>query len=250
MFAASSASSDNSGRSAGFHRKQTTLKRHRAPAARSRGARRSSRRAAAPARCAAPRCSRIARAPYDPQNHPELERAKAAAELHARVHQIPDGACSGRPQILGCERERLAQDVHAPAVERAEIERREQPLVRVDDERVGAFGACQQVRVRRQHRRPRRRTPRPRAARARSRSQMSAIAGTGSMLVVDVVPTVATTAIGRMPAARSAADAPARADRAASGSDSSDGDPPERVAAQADARSSALSTDECACSEQ
>ncbi len=36
-----------------------------------------------------------------------------------------------------------------------------------------------------------------------SRSQMSAIAGTGSMLVVDVVPTVATTASGRRPLRRS-----------------------------------------------
>ncbi len=39
----------------------------------------------------------------------------------------------------------------------------------------------------------------------RSASQTSAMAATGSTLVVDVVPTVATTATGRKPAARSSA---------------------------------------------
>ena len=45
----------------------------------------------------------------------------------------------------------------------------------------------------------------------RSVSRTSAIAATGSTLVVDVVPTVATTAIGSAPAARSAAIASPRA---------------------------------------
>src|SRR4051812_24636355 len=44
-----------------------------------------------------------------------------------------------------------------------------------------------------------------------SRAQMSAIAATGSMLVDDVVPTVATTATGSQPAARSCAIASASA---------------------------------------
>ena len=89
--------------------------------------------------------------PVHPQDHPELEGAEAAAELHPGVHQIPHGRLLGRlQQVLRREREGLAQHVHPPAVERAEVDRREEPLVRVDHERVGAFCACQQVPMRRQ----------------------------------------------------------------------------------------------------
>ncbi len=132
------------------------------------------------------------------QHHPELERAKAPAELYARVHQVLHRRRFDRLQVLGHERERLSNEVHPAAVERAQIERREQPLVRIDHERVGC---ARRHRGSTRSRAPsprRRHRPRRRAARALS-SQMSAIARTGSMLVVDVVPTVATTAIGRQP---------------------------------------------------
>ena len=82
----------------------------------------------------------------------------------------------------------------------------------------------------------------------RSASQMSATARTGSTLVVDVVPTVATTATGHHPADRSSAIA----DRSASGrrrNASSTG-----VFRSAEwpipSRIVALSIDEWACSEQ
>ena len=71
----------------------------------------------------------------------------------------------------GHQRERLAHDVHAAAVEGAEVERREQPLVRIDDDRVGAFPAGE-VRARiRAASRSRRHTPRRRAARCARRGR-------------------------------------------------------------------------------
>ena len=56
-------------------------------------------------------------------------------------------------RVLRRQSEGRAHDIHPPAVERAQVERREQPLVRVDDQRVGAIDARQHVPVGRQHRR-------------------------------------------------------------------------------------------------
>ena len=80
-----------------------------------------------------------------------------------------------------------------------------------------------------------------------SRAAMSATAGTGSTLVVDVVPTVAQTATGRQPAARSSAMARASAagsmrNSASVGIFRTASRPKPRMIA-------ALSTEECACSD-
>ena len=72
--------------------------------------------------------------------------------------------------------------------------------MRIDDQRIGVLDAVEQVGETPGGSRPSRRRPHRRAARRRARSVTSAIAGTGSIDVVEVVPTVATTAIGRMPA--------------------------------------------------
>ena len=70
------------------------------------------------------------------KNHPKFQRSEPAAELNAGIHQVARAARGlGRFQIFRHERKRLAHDVHAPAIERAEIERREQPLVRIHDDR-------------------------------------------------------------------------------------------------------------------
>ena len=115
------------------------------------------------------------------QHHPQLQRAEPAAELDAGVHQVPHRRRLGRRRYSGDEREGLAHDVHAAAEEHAEIERREQPLVRVDDERVGAARAVERCRATRapSPSRPRRR--RRRAARCLRVAQRSAIAATGSI---------------------------------------------------------------------
>ena len=72
------------------------------------------------------------------QHGPELERPEAPAELHAGIHQVPHAPGLGRRQVVGRQRERGANRVHAARVERAQIERGEEPLVRVDDDRVRA----------------------------------------------------------------------------------------------------------------
>ena len=88
-----------------------------------------------------------------PQHHPQLQRAKASAQLNARVHQVPD---AGRPfarlQILGRQRKRLAHDVHATAGEDTQIERREEPLVWIDHQRVCVVGATENPFVAGDHR--------------------------------------------------------------------------------------------------
>ena len=55
-------------------------------------------------------------------------------------------------EIFGRQRERRAQHVHPTAIEHAEIEGREQPLVRIDDDRVRTFGAAQNPSVLGDHR--------------------------------------------------------------------------------------------------
>ena len=142
------------------------------------------------------RCSRMPRAPNDRSTiHSFSARKRRPSWMPVSIRFCASGL--RRPQVVGRQRERRSHHIHAPAVERAQIERREQPLVRVDDQRVRALGAVEHVRVRRQHRRGaavRRVDVQPHALRVR---RSSAIAGTGSMLVVDVVPTVATTARAR-----------------------------------------------------
>ena len=95
--------------------------------------------------CARRTCSRIsARSPsraVPAQHDPELQRAEAAAERRAVVLQVERGV--GRGEVLGDERERLVERLRAPRPERRAVHRREQPLVRVDDDRVGALAAVE-----------------------------------------------------------------------------------------------------------
>ena len=183
------------------------------------------------------------------QDHPQLQRAEPPAELHAGVHQVPHRAGLGRPQVLGRERERLAQHVHPPAVERAQVERREEPLVRVDDERVGAVRAGEDAAGTRGPSPPRRRRRSRRAARRlrARRSRRSPAPDRRSSWTS--CRRWRRRRSGTMPAARSSAMAVAQRVRRASGTRASDGifrsaswPRPSRI--------TALSIDECAWSEQ
>ena len=77
------------------------------------------------------------------QHHPQLQGAESAPELHPGVHEVADRPRLAALQVVGGQGEGLFQPVHAAAVEGAEVERREQPLVRVHDQRVGPVGAGQ-----------------------------------------------------------------------------------------------------------
>src|SRR5204862_6798927 len=77
--------------------------------------------------------------------HPELERAEAATELHAVVGAVAHRFLFGRAKVFGDEGEGAAQQREPRAVERREVEGREEPLVRVRDERVGALAALERV---------------------------------------------------------------------------------------------------------
>ena len=93
-----------------------------------------------------------ARGPEVAQHHPQLQRAEATPELDAGVHQVLHRRGLGGLQVLGDQRERLPQQVHAPAVEDRTVKRREEPLVRVDDQRVGPLRAAEGGAPRGQHR--------------------------------------------------------------------------------------------------
>ena len=183
-----------------------------------------------------------------PHDHPELQRAEPPPELDAGVHQILHARVPfARLEVLGRQRERLAEHIHPPAIEHAQVERREQPLVRVDHDRVGLL---------------RRRAGSIRPGHHRGDAGISGVdvqpdvlaradrgdLSTGSTLVVDVVPTVATTAIGMIPAARSAAMAFASSSGRMRNSSSAG----IRVSASwpRPSRITALSMEECACSPQ
>ena len=59
------------------------------------------------------------------EDHPQLQRTEPATELDAGVHQVAHARFAFRgPQVLGHQRECLAQQVHAAAIEDAEIEGR------------------------------------------------------------------------------------------------------------------------------
>ena len=106
-------------------------------------------------------------------------------------------------QILGHQGKGSPQNFRLPGVERAYVDGREQPLVRVHHQRMRTLGSrpgCAGVPV------PRPRLHRrlhPRAPKRRIPRRHRTMAFTGSMLEVDVVPTVGTTQNGFFPARRS-----------------------------------------------
>ena len=72
---------------------------------------------------------------------PELERAEAAAQRQAPVAEVLDHAIGGGLQIARVRRHHAHQMLRVAHVIHGAVERRAQPLVRIDDDRVGAFDA-------------------------------------------------------------------------------------------------------------
>ena len=80
-------------------------------------------------------------APERTKDHPRFERPEPPSELQPVVH-IVDLAGPGVPgQILRRQREDGAQQIGAPHEQRAEVERNEHPLVRVDHDGVRELDA-------------------------------------------------------------------------------------------------------------
>ena len=128
--------------------------------------------------------------PEPAEQHPQLERPEPAAELRRVLVVVAHRRRAiERPQVLGHEAERGAQRRHPPGQQERRVERREQPLVGVDDDRIGALPARERRAQLRQRSRPRRRTPHRRGATDPRARRSSAIAATGSTDVDDVVPT-------------------------------------------------------------
>src|SRR5207237_8781719 len=78
-------------------------------------------------------------------DHPQLERAEAAAKLDAVIHKVDYGLALRRDEVLMHQREGALEDLGLGREERRAVERREEPFVRVDNERVGVIDAGEHV---------------------------------------------------------------------------------------------------------
>ena len=79
------------------------------------------------------------------QHEPQLQRAEAAAEADAVVHEVGRRVLLRGPQVLGHEAEGVAHHLGPAGVEHRQVHGHEHPLVRVDDDGVGALPAGEQV---------------------------------------------------------------------------------------------------------
>ena len=80
--------------------------------------------------------------PEPANDHPELERPESAPELRRVFVVIVDRRDPiQRAQIFRDEAERIAQHRHPRCQQEGRVKRREEPLVRVDDDRIGALPA-------------------------------------------------------------------------------------------------------------
>src|ERR1700680_1749296 len=75
------------------------------------------------------------------KHEPQLETPEPAPERGSIVHKVPNRFALTCGQVSRREAERALEEIFAPAVENAAVDRREQPLMRIDDERVGAVTA-------------------------------------------------------------------------------------------------------------
>ena len=112
-----------------------------------------------------PAADRLAerRQPEDADRQPQLQRPRPARELHGAVAEV-DLAAQHVAQVGALERERPLEQVRLAHEQAADLVRLEQPLVRVEHQRVGALEAGEQRPARPATARPARRRRRPRAA--------------------------------------------------------------------------------------
>ena len=77
---------------------------------------------------------------------PQLERPEPTSELRGVLVVVPDRRLPVEgSQVLRHEAERRPQRLHSPRQEQRRIERREEPLVRVDDDRIGSLPAAERL---------------------------------------------------------------------------------------------------------
>src|SRR4030088_1561504 len=79
--------------------------------------------------------------PKRAQHEPQLESAEPATERSSVVHEVAYGLAFCRRQVSRGETERTLKELFACAVQDAAVDWREQPLVRIDEERVRPLAA-------------------------------------------------------------------------------------------------------------
>src|SRR5438270_846288 len=85
------------------------------------------------------------RVPEIAYHHPELQSTETPTERGTVVHQIRHlvARTLGVAQILWDEAEGSLDHARLTCIEDAAINGRKEPLVRIDDEGIGAFATCQ-----------------------------------------------------------------------------------------------------------
>ena len=78
-------------------------------------------------------------------DHPKLERAKTPPELDAVIRSAANLPLLRRAQVFRHQGKRAPQQIHPAAVKHRKIERREQPFVRVEHQRVCAVATIQNL---------------------------------------------------------------------------------------------------------
>src|SRR5690606_35161364 len=78
-----------------------------------------------------------------PKDKPELERAEAPPELNPPVAEIDHVRIMGGAEIFGRRAERAEERVRVPDEVRRAVKIGEQPLVRIEHERLGVLHAIE-----------------------------------------------------------------------------------------------------------
>src|SRR5678816_4121481 len=78
-------------------------------------------------------------------HHPEFERSKTSTELNAIVRTASHFFLFRRSQVLGHKRECPPEQIHVTRIQNRKVERREQPLMWINDYRVSSLATSQDV---------------------------------------------------------------------------------------------------------
>src|SRR5579864_6184974 len=79
------------------------------------------------------------------EHEPELQRAKAPAQGYPIIHKVDRARVLGGPEVFRHQRKGAPQDFRTPRIQHADVNGREQPFVRIGDQRIGALAAIENM---------------------------------------------------------------------------------------------------------
>src|SRR2546421_9179290 len=78
-------------------------------------------------------------------DHPKLQRPKAATELDTVIRSTADFFLFRRAQVFRYQRKCPAQQIEMPAIQNRQIEWREKPLVRIEHQRIRRVATVENI---------------------------------------------------------------------------------------------------------